>query len=533
MKRYERQNRSALAGALFCALLSDLSAVVLQFFKGDVLDCAVAGEAERAVQYALLLVGFILCEVLLYFCYRLLSSRFVVGCTRELKGDIFESILARSYVDCRQQPQGAYLSKYTSEADAVKARRFSMLPLLGEILFKIFFVGAALFLLDERIALVTILLLTTPLYVPKLIEKRLQQAQSEHLKAVEDALASINDWLSGFEIIKNYGIERRIMERFRQVNDASMEKLSRDMRLGAAAQLITTLISYLSYFVVLACAAGLVIAGDFSAGDFFVAVGMIDQLSYPLISLAEIIRQLVAVRPACAAMEEFLRTGAPSRSGTALRTFQRDIQFRDVTFAYGHRPPILRHFDLTMKKGGRYLLRGPSGCGKTTAINLLLRYYDVNEGSIEIDGRPVQDIGSTYGCMTVVRQEAVLFRDTLRSNLTMYRELPDQQLMAALERLGLGKYASKAALDGMVMENGANFSGGEKKRICLARALLRDTGILILDEPLANLDSGSVERIEDLLLSIRDKTLLVVSHQFSEEKLGKFDLVLDLPQAKS
>ena len=167
-----------------------------------------------------------------------------------------------------------------------------MLPLLGEILFKIFFVGAALFFLDARIALVTILLLATPLYVPKLIEKRLQQAQ-------------------------------------------------------------------------------------------------------------------------------------PDR---ALRTFQRDIQFRNVTFAYGQRPPILRHFDLTM-------------------------------------------------------------------------------------------------------ENGTNFSGGEKKRICLARALLRDTSILILDEPLANLDSGSAECIEDLLLSIRDKALLIVSHQFSGEKLGMFDLVLDLTQA--
>ena len=154
-------------------------------------------------------------------------------------------------------------------------------------------------------------LLTTPLYVPKLIEGRLQSAQTAYLKAMEDNLTKVTDWLAGFEILKNFSIEDRIRARFRQANDDAMDKLSRDNRLGAVSQLITTLISYISYFVVLALAAYLVVAGSFTAGDFFVAIGMIDQLSYPLISLAGIIRQLIAVKPACAAMEEFLT--APSR----------------------------------------------------------------------------------------------------------------------------------------------------------------------------------------------------------------------------
>ena len=172
-----------------------------------------------------------------------------------------------------------------------------MLPLFWEILLKIIFVSFALFVLDWRIALVTILLLTTPLYIPKLIEKRLQKAQTEYLKAVEDNLAKVNDWFSGFEIIKNHSIERQILVRFDQSNTLSMDKLLRDMVLGATAQLLTTLISYLSYFIVLACSTWLVLSGEFSAGDFFVAIGMIDQLSYPLISLAEIVRQFVAIRP--------------------------------------------------------------------------------------------------------------------------------------------------------------------------------------------------------------------------------------------
>ena len=185
-------------------------------------------------------------------------------------------------------------------------------------------------------------------------------------------------------------------------------------------------------------------------------------------------------------------------------------------------------FRSTAEIGKKYLLKGPSGCGKTTAVNLLLRYYDVNCGSITLDGVPIEEFGSTYGCMTVVRQEAVLFRDTLRNNLTMFRTIPDEKLIAMLNDLGLSKFASRAALDSLITENGANLSGGERKRVCLARALLRDTDVLLLDEPLANLDDATAGRIEDLLLSIQGKLLLVVSHQFNEEKLKGFDHVLTM-----
>lgn len=531
MKKYQKHNSAYFVGALVCILISTVFAVVLQFFKGDVLDHAIAGETQATIKYAVLLIAFILGEVLFYFGYRQFSARFVVGSTKLLKRDIFESIIKRSYVDYKLLPQGEYIAKYTNEADTIKGRRFQMLPMFWEILFKIVFVSAALFVLDWRIALITIGLLTTPLYIPKLIEKRLQKAQTEYLKAVEANLAKVNDWLSGFEIIKNFSIERKILSKFDEANNLTMEKLLRDTTLGAVSQLITTLISYLSYFVVLVCATWLVLKGDFSAGNFFVAIGMIDQLSYPLISLAEIIRQLVAIKPSCHAMERFIAEGSNTGNGKSLTGLTRGIQYRNVTFSYPDGQQILHGFNFEAHKGKRYLIKGPSGCGKTTAVNLLLRYYDVSEGSIEIDEVPLSEYGNTYDCITVVRQEAVLFHDSLRNNLTMYQEIPDDKLIDVLHNVGLEKFATKKALDETITENGANLSGGEKKRICLARALLRDTDVLILDEPLANLDEATAGKIEDLLLSIEGKLLLVVSHQFTENKLSSFDSVLSLNRA--
>lgn len=317
------------------------------------------------------------------------------------------------------------------------------------------------------------------------------------------------------------------MAMFTESNDIAMEKMLRDRKLSAVSQLVTTLISYLSYFVVLVCATWLVLRGTFTAGDFFVAIGMIDQLSYPLISLAEIIRQLVAIKPSCSAMDKFLETTPKLHLECSLQKLQSEIRFCDVTFSYDGQNPVLTNFNFNLQKGRRYLLKGPSGCGKTTVVNLLLRYYDVDCGKLTVDGVPIDNYESTYDCVTVVRQEAVLFHDTLRNNLTMHHDITDERLVQLLHALGLDKYANVTALDSIVSENGTNFSGGEKKRICLGRALLRNTDVIIFDEPLANLDEETAGKIEDLLLEINDRTVLIVSHQFTAEKLDQFYQVLN------
>ncbi len=526
MKKYIKIHLIFFIGGLFCSLLSSLFAVILQFFKGEVLDSAGAGQMGNTMKYAVLLMLFILLEVFFYFCFRQFLAKFVVGCTKDLKLDIFKSILCKDYVGYKESAQGRYLAKYTTEADAIKEKYFDMWLSFFEILFKIIFVSIALFLLDIRIAIVTLGLLSTPLYIPKLIEGKLQKAQVTYLEANAENIAKVNDWLSGFEIIKNFSIEHRIIGKFKQSNDCTMNKLLRDVQLGAAAQLITTLISYLSYFIVLVCATWFVICGDFSAGDFFVAIGMIDQLSYPLISLAQIIQHLVAINPACKEMEMFISESEnPMKSD--LTHFEGQIVFEHVAFGYNNGAAVLDDVNFNLQKGKRYLFCGPSGCGKTTAINLLLRYFEVNNGRILFDGIDASEYTNTYGCITILRQDAILFHDTLRNNLSMYRDMDDCILIELLLKVGLDKYANREALDNVVTENGSNLSGGERKRICLARALLRNTDILILDEPLANLDDESARRIEELVLSIPDKTMIVVSHQFSEGQRHHFDAVYD------
>lgn len=175
----------------------------------------------------------------------------------------------------------------------------------------------------------------------------------------------------------------------------------------------------------------------------------------------------------------------------------------------------------------QYLLKEISGSGKTTSVNLLLDYYRPGSGVVEINSITVNEIKNLNQIITVMRQDAVLFEETLRNNITMYQEVSDEKVISVLFRVGLDKYANYDSLDMLIHEGGTNLSGGEKRRVTLARSILRETPILILDEPLANLDEKNAKAIESQLLSIKDRTLIIISHQFSSENIDKLDEIIE------
>ncbi|MEG1560587.1 MAG: ABC transporter ATP-binding protein [Clostridia bacterium] len=531
MNKYERKNRRFFIGLVFCAIFAIVFAVIGQFFKGYVLDNALAGNGFSTLNSALFLIGSILLEVFFYYLYDRIRISYSTGCERALREDFFRAVLNRSYIAFKAQNSGDYIAKFTNNLNLISDMRFTTKTVLVMVLSRVVLVSVALFLLDWRIAIVTLLLLTTPLYIPKLVEKRLAKAQTDYTKAVEENLSKFADWLNGFELIKNFSIEKRIFERFCLSNDSVANKQMNRKRLSVIMTLITTLISYLSYFIILAFSAYLVFRGDFSAGGFFVAIGMIDQLSYPLISLSELVRNLLGVKPICKNILEFIGESNPTFCqnylSLPLRThLKNEIMIADLSFSHDEKP-LLSHFSMRIKAGSRYLIQGASGSGKTTLTNLLLRYYEATDGTISIDGKPISDI-DVYALMTVVRQDPVLFNDTLKSNLTMYSNFDDELLISLLKRVKLDKFASKDGLLTIIDEGGKNLSGGERKRVSILRALLRDTDILIFDEPLANLDTATAISIEDELLNIVGRTVIVVSHEFSSEKLHAFDEVITI-----
>jgi ATP-binding cassette subfamily B protein len=389
----------------------------------------------------------------------------------------------------------------------------------------------ALAILNWKVMILTLFLLTMPMYLPKILEKKLQYFQKKRVEKAERFINGLTNILQGFEVIKNFSIEKRIISKFIGINyDASRASLKND-NYSSLMRGLMAFISYFSYFAIIAFSAYLVFTKEFNAGQFFVAIGMIDQLSYPLIAIAGCIQNIIAVKVLKA---EFIESISQNRElNNAKEVHFRDhIKLNNISFQYpGMSSWVLREFSLEIKKGSKYLIQGESGCGKTTLINCLLKYHKVDRGVITIDNEPLDNVANIYDIFSIMRQDVFLFSDTLRNNITLYDDsIKDTKIFEILNHLGMAKYATNEGLEKYVGDGMLQLSGGERRRIGLTRVLLSSKDVVILDEPISNLDEDNKKMIQNYIMSIKDKTILIVSHEWSNKgennESGGFDRIL-------
>ena len=212
------------------------------------------------------------------------------------------------------------------------------------------------------------------------------------------------------------------------------------------------------------------------------------------------------------------------------------LELKEVRFGYTKAKEVLHGVNMCFEKGKKYAIVGSSGCGKSTLLKLLANYYKDYEREILIGEQELRMIErkSLSRKIAMIHQNVFLFEDTLRANITMFQEYPDEEIKAAVKKAGLEKIVEDNPLgtEQMVCENGNNFSGGEKQRIAIARAILTRAEVLLLDEATSSLDAELSMQIEQLILSQKETTILNVTHRFHESILRQYDCILTMHQGK-
>lgn len=550
-----------LLGVLL-SLMQRYASIKAQFLKGQLLDAAILKNAELLPELVLkLLLALVLGGALLYF-FALTNRIFIEGCTKSLREKFFKALLKRSYRDFFRLNQGETIAKYSKEIGAVSADCFSLVGILTQMTLQLIFASAALIYLNPLLALISLAVLSLPVFVPRLFQKRTNRAAKERLESSERNISNLNGILNSFEIIKNFGIERNLYKNFEKSNEELLNSENRFERAHALTVGMSFAVSLGAQAAIMILSAFYVYRGHLKIGDFLTIAGLIASLRVPLYWISSLFQRLISTRPTRKSVFDFINEGGAERPCKEERQRQGEnvysalndgsnrekspeeqgqegaeengaaLQIEGLCYGYENDSDILSEVNLRLEMNKKYLLQGDSGSGKSTLIKLILNYYEPRAGKILLFKKPLDEIDKLEDMITLSRQEASLFSGSLRDNLSMFSSVySDEELAKILNSVGLSRLLDEG-LDYPIDENGANLSGGEKKRLSLARALIRKTPILILDEPFANIDKENMDRIENAIFGIKNRLLIIISHQISESLRENVDQILRLEGGK-
>jgi len=524
-------NRLRGAAAYVLLLLTIPYGLGVSWMLGAALDVITSGDLQQLLRLALFALGIMVYGALVQALMYRTKSCYIHKGIRQYKTEAFRRLSEKSISAFRKEHTGRYLSVLTNDIPSIEDNYLNKTLLL---FFEIPRAVAALVMIlyySWTLGLITLVLSALPILVSVLMSKGLVVREKAVSDQNEHFVSSIKDLLTGFAVIKSFKAEAHAVDRFNRENQQTeTTKLRRrwwDTLNSVLTWDIAGLILQLGVFLI---GAYMAIRGEITAGALLVITNLINNVVNPI----QVIPQYWANRKAAKAlvikMAELLDENV-EREGVAIApVLNESIALQNVSFRYDEGPAVLNNIDLRLEVGKKYAIVGGSGSGKSTLLNLLMGAYDSYEGSISLDGRELRSIDpdSLYDVMSLIDQNVFLFDDSIRNNITMFRDFPDAQVQQAAARAGLLPLMMERGWDYACGENGSALSGGERQRVSIARCLLRGTPVLLLDEATAALDAQTANEVSEAILNLDGLTRVVVTHRLEPSLLARYDEILVL-----
>lgn len=356
------------------------------------------------------------------------------------------------------------------------------------------------------------------------IGKKLRKISAEGQGKTADISSFLFETVSGIRIVKAFGMEKYEEERFHNENNLYYRLMMKAIRRAAVMGPLVEFIGSVMVISVLLLSVKHVVKGHLSIGWFGVYVGSLVAIMKPVKKISQmnsIIQRAVAASDRIYSLLDVRPQVVEAGNAVELPPFVDSIRFIDVHFGYKGKDTVLKGIDLEIRKGTVVAIVGPSGVGKTTLVNLIPRFYDSTSGRIEIDGYNIKDVTlkSLRSQLGIVTQETILFNDTVRANIAYGdRDKSMDDIIRAAEMANAHNFIMEMpkGYDTVIGERGFKLSGGEKQRLCIARAILKNPPILILDEATSALDTESERLVQDAISKLmKRRTVIVIAHRLS------------------
>jgi ATP-binding cassette, subfamily B, bacterial MsbA len=456
---------------------------------------------------------------------------------RDLRNAFYEKVIRQPMGFFQHNPTGRLISIAMNDIERV---RFALSDYLADLFMKSFtFVAfvAVMVILDWKLALATTILLPVVVLPVNKLGKKIRLSAEKSQTRMSDLSQILEETVSGNRVVKAFGMEDFEVRKFREISQRLLRENMRWVRAAVITSPLMDLVGAIVIPLLLLYVRGQIQQQQITAGGFIGFLYAMFNAYMPLKRMGYVYQQFQAAQGASVQVFAYLdrkEEDIDQKGGKLLQSFSREITFNDLSFAYeSGNVPVLEHVSFTANKGEVIALVGSSGAGKTTLVNLLPRFHEVSAGCIKIDGTNISkmNLRSLRNQIAMVTQENILFHDTVLNNICYgMGAVPGERVTNAAKAALAHDFIMELpkGYDTVIGERGTRLSGGQRQRIAIARAILKDSPILILDEATSELDSESEKYVQKALANLMvGRTVFVIAHRLGTVRKADKILVLE------